>query len=157
MKHFFTMILFTMVFAISFVASSAVHAGTPVSEWDEPEITAPACPVYGFLGLRWNWCPSIPVDSPRDRDRDTNSTTVTTTTDDEDDDDHDNGCRRKCGGHDDHDDDDSTDGDDDKEKRSKSNASNHANERADNNNGKGGKDRDTSKNNDKGTHGNRSP
>ena len=153
MKLFFTMILFTVVFAISFVASSAVHAGTPVSEWDEPEVTVPQCPLYGFLGLRWRWCPSLLGFQPSDGSDDT--TTVVTTTDDDDDaDDDDHGCKGKCGNDDE---DDDNDDNDDKEKRSKSNASNHANERADNNNGKGGKDRDTSKNNDKGTHGNRSP
>ncbi len=154
MKLFFTMILFTVVFAISFVASSAVHAGTPVSEWDEPEVTVPQCPLYGFLGLRWRWCPSVPG-VPASEGSDDTTTVVTTTVDDDDDaDDDDHGCKGKCGNDDE---DDDNDDNDDKEKRSKSNASNHANERADNNNGKGGKDRDTSKNNDKGTHGNRSP
>ena len=37
--------------------TTPIMAGGLSSPWDEPEITVIPCPLYGFLGLRWRWCP----------------------------------------------------------------------------------------------------
>ena len=133
----------------AFAGMNAASAGSLSSPWDEPEITRPLCTPMGILYTTlWYSCPT--ADTPYTRDRsdspDGTTTTTTTTTDDDDNDDDNPG-----------DDNDPKDDKPKRDKKPKSNASNHASEKADNNDGKGGKDRDTSKNNDKGTHGNRSP
>jgi len=122
--------------AIAFVmalSTSPVKAGNLSSPWDEPELTPIQCPLYGILGLRWRWCPGVGF-----QPADGNDPEGDKPEDDKPEDDN------------------PTDGKP-KPDRLKANASNHANERANNNDGKGGKDRDTSRNNDKGTHANRSP
>lgn len=64
--------------AATTISTTQVHAGGLSSPWDEPELTPVLCPLYGFLGLRWRWCPSVWSQSV-DRDDKTDANSVTST------------------------------------------------------------------------------